>query len=230
MLRRVCGSRSSAAPNWRVTAMRCHSKSFPSQSSRIVEQWSRFDTPAFELVARGIGKTFPGVRALDGVDFSVAAGEFHAVLGENGAGKSTLMNILSGVFPPDTGSIEINGEPVSLSDPRAAQAIGHRDDSPGAQPDSRLVDRGEPVPRARVPPRGSASSITDGSMRESMNLLGQLDLHHLDPGTPVERLRVGQQQMVEIAKALSFDSQCDDHGRTDVRDQRVRGRCALQAD
>ena len=64
------------------------------------------------LEARGITKTFPGVRALDDVQITVRSGRLNALLGENGAGKSTLMNILAGVFPPDAGEIFLAGRPV----------------------------------------------------------------------------------------------------------------------
>ena len=66
------------------------------------------------LEMRGIVKNFPGVRALKGVNFSVAKGEIHALMGENGAGKSTLIKILTGIYPKDGGQIYWNGEPVSV--------------------------------------------------------------------------------------------------------------------
>src|SRR5579884_3099266 len=72
----------------------------------------------------GIGKSFPGVRALRGVDLALLAGTIHALVGENGAGKSTLINILSGVLTPDEGEVRIAGQPVHLDSPRAARRAG----------------------------------------------------------------------------------------------------------
>ena len=74
----------------------------------------------------GIVKEFPGVRALDGVDLDVRAGEVHCLLGQNGAGKSTLIKVLAGVYRPDEGEIRWNGEPVSLSDPPRPSSMAYR--------------------------------------------------------------------------------------------------------
>jgi len=71
-----------------------------------------------------ITKSFPGVRALDGVSFEVTAGEVHALVGENGAGKSTLMKILAGAYTADSGTIEIDGQRVSIDGPKAAERLG----------------------------------------------------------------------------------------------------------
>ena len=76
------------------------------------------------LYMKGISKTFPGVKALQNVELSLAAGEIHALLGENGAGKSTLMKILSGVYQRDGGDIRIDGEAVEIANPRQAEAHG----------------------------------------------------------------------------------------------------------
>src|SRR5687767_12504604 len=76
------------------------------------------------LALRGIRKEFPGVMALDGVDFELRRGEVHVLLGENGAGKSTLIKIVGGVVPCDAGKILIDGHPVKIGGPRHAQALG----------------------------------------------------------------------------------------------------------
>ncbi len=76
------------------------------------------------LSGRGIVVRYPGVVALDHVDFDVVAGEVHGLIGENGAGKSTLMKVLSGVARPDEGTIHLIGQSVSLDNPRAASNLG----------------------------------------------------------------------------------------------------------
>ncbi len=73
---------------------------------------------------RSVEKRFPGVHALRGVSFNLRAGEVHALMGENGAGKSTLMKILTGVYQPDGGEIEMEGKVVNVPSPRAAQDLG----------------------------------------------------------------------------------------------------------
>src|SRR2546425_8948753 len=76
------------------------------------------------LQMRGVSKAFPGVRALDGVDFTVRRGEVHALMGENGAGKSTLIKVLTGVHERDAGTIELDGQRISPRAPREAEALG----------------------------------------------------------------------------------------------------------
>ena len=80
--------------------------------------------PEEVLAVRGLGKTFPGVRALDGVDLTLHAGEVHALIGENGAGKSTLIKLLTGVYRPDEGTIVFEGREVSFATPLEAQKAG----------------------------------------------------------------------------------------------------------
>jgi ribose transport system ATP-binding protein len=79
---------------------------------------------ACHLELLGIRKRFGGVHALKGVDFDVAAGEVHVLLGENGAGKSTLMGVLSGAVRPDAGVIKLDGNPLNFASPRDAHAAG----------------------------------------------------------------------------------------------------------
>ncbi|MGI5177894.1 sugar ABC transporter ATP-binding protein [Dactylosporangium sp. CA-152071] len=152
----------------------------------------------------GITKQFGGVVACAGVDFSVRAGEVHALLGENGAGKSTLMNVLSGVVTDYTGQITVGGEPVRFQGPADAQAAGiatiHQelDLVPGLSVAENLVLGREPRNRLRLLDRRAML----GNAREQLRQLGA----ELDPRRPVGALRVGEQQLVEIAKALSLDA------------------------
>jgi simple sugar transport system ATP-binding protein len=82
------------------------------------------ETNDFVLTMTGISKTFPGVNALDNVDFTLKRGEIHALVGENGAGKSTLIKVLTGVEHPDAGSIELDGQIIHVRSPQQSQAIG----------------------------------------------------------------------------------------------------------
>ena len=154
------------------------------------------------LEAHGICKSFPGVRALDGVAINVHAGEVLAVVGENGAGKSTLMKILGGVHPADSGTIVFDGRPVSLRTVRDAERLGivliHQELSlaPHLDVAGNVFLGREPnwwglLKRAIYP---QTQAITDR--------LG-LDV---SPRTLVGRLTPGQQQLVEIARALSLQS------------------------
>jgi ribose transport system ATP-binding protein len=156
------------------------------------------------LAGRGISKSFPGVKALDGVDVTVRRGRLNALLGENGAGKSTLMNILAGVFPPDEGEILLDGRSVRIKSPRKAQEAGI----------AIIFQELNLIPHLSVAenmflgrePLTPLGLIDFGRMnRDAKALLEKLDLD-VDPRASVARLRVGAQQVVEIAKAISFDS------------------------
>jgi ribose transport system ATP-binding protein len=156
------------------------------------------------LEARGISKSFPGVKALDKVQITVRRGRLNALVGENGAGKSTLMNILAGVFPPDAGEIILAGRPVRFRNPREAQQAGisiifqELNQVPDLSVAENIFLGREPLNRFGLVDYARMN-------RESRALLGQLELN-VDPRTPVSRLRVGAQQVVEIAKAVSFNS------------------------
>jgi inositol transport system ATP-binding protein len=156
------------------------------------------------LRMRGIGKRFPGVRALDGVDFEVMPGEIHALLGENGAGKSTLLKILSGAQLPDGGTIEFSGKVVSPATPHDAQQLGivtiyqEFTLAPNMTIAENVFIGREPGPRFFVNWRVMAAET--GAITEQLGL-------SLRPMTPVRNLSVAEQQMVEIARALSMESQ-----------------------
>jgi len=78
------------------------------------------------LSLSGVSKSFPGVKALDNVQFDLNEGEVHAIVGENGAGKSTLMKILSGIYKKDTGDVKYRGQSVEIPNPHEAQRLGIR--------------------------------------------------------------------------------------------------------
>lgn len=154
----------------------------------------------------GIDKSFPGVHALDQCHFELRAGEVHALVGENGAGKSTMMKILAGVYPKDGGSIWINGRAVDLHGPRSAQALGismiHQELN--LMPHLTVAQN---VFIGREPRRAAGLLLDDNALnQETVRLFEMLHLK-LDPRSKVADLTVAKQQMVEIAKALSYDSQ-----------------------
>ena len=151
----------------------------------------------------GISKRFPGVQALADVDFEVAAGEVHALLGENGAGKSTLLKILSGAQRPDSGSIEVQGRTVELPTPHAAQRQG----IVTIYQEFNLVPHltiAENVFIGREPRRAGFVHWRAMAAR-TRALTAHLGLD-LDPHALVRDLSVAEQQMVEIARALSMES------------------------
>ncbi|MEU4230864.1 sugar ABC transporter ATP-binding protein [Nonomuraea sp. NPDC026600] len=155
------------------------------------------------LTAEGLVKTFPGVRALDGATLRLTAGSVHALLGENGAGKSTLIKILTGVYQPDGGRVQLGDTEVHLTGPLDAQRAGigvvHQERNLISQ-----FSIAENIVLHHLPRR---FGLVDRSrMRaEAQRCLDLLDLD-LDPDALVAGLSVAQAQLVEIAKALSIDS------------------------
>ena len=159
-------------------------------------------SPVLEM--RNITKSFPGVRALDGVTFDLYEGEVHALVGENGAGKSTLMKILGGVYPyPDYGGeIIIRGQENRFASVRDAETAGI---AVIYQELSLVKDMtvGENIFLGREPRRFGV--INWGVLySRAQKLLDDLRLP-IDPRTPVRNLGIGQQQLVEIAKALATE-------------------------
>ncbi len=148
---------------------------------------------------RGVSKRFPGVVALDGVDFDLRAGEVHVLLGENGAGKSTLMKVLSGAYRADAGEIAIDGRAVTIDAPRAAQALGIATiyQELSLVPQLSVADN---ILLGHEPAR--AGWIDRRRLREdARRSLEEVGID-LDPGRRIDRLGLAEQQMVELAKAL----------------------------
>ena len=152
---------------------------------------------------RGICKSFPGVKALDHVDFELRSGEVMALLGENGAGKSTLMKVLSGVYQRDEGTLEIFGKQYGDLNPRLAQEVGvaiiHQELNM-----CKHLSVVENMFLGREKRRGIR--LDNASMEaEAKGILDELKID-LDPRQVVGELPVSKQQMVEIAKALSTNA------------------------
>jgi len=164
-------------------------------------QISTTDQPAF-LEMRNITKSFPGVRALDGVSLDLTKGEIHALVGENGAGKSTLMKVLGGVYPHPQygGEIFIDGNTQQFAGVRDAEKAGiaviYQELSL-----VREMSVGENIFLGREPRRLGVIRWEE-LYRRARALLDDLHLQ-IDVHTPIRSLGIGQQQLVEIAKALS---------------------------
>ena len=151
-----------------------------------------------------IVKTFPGVRALDGVSFSVMPGEVHALMGENGAGKSTLMKVLGGIYQPDGGAIYVGDEKVTMSGPLEAKAKGivfiHQELSLATE-----LTVAENIYLGELP-RKSFGRVDWAKLAEQTNaILKKLNVG-FNARTRVGDLSIANQQMVEIARALTVDA------------------------
>lgn len=157
------------------------------------------------LSMEGIDKSFPGVRALDQAKFELRSGEVHALIGENGAGKSTLMKVLAGVYARDGGRILYDGREVEIPNPRAAQDLGismiHQELN--LMPHLSLAQN---VFIGREPRQSIGFMLDEGQINAKTQALFDSMHLKLNPRTRVAELSVAKQQMVEIAKALSFNS------------------------
>ena len=160
-------------------------------------------SPLLEM--RGIGKSFPGVRALDGASLTLFPGEVHALMGENGAGKSSLMKILAGAQKADAGDIRLRGTPISIETPLHAINLGI----------STIYQELMLVPHLSVAeniflgrePRTLPGWVDARSMRQQAQaLMDDLGMA-IDVRSPVGGLPLAQRQMVEIAKATGRQSQ-----------------------
>ncbi len=155
------------------------------------------------LTLKGVRKSFAGVQALKGVDFDLKSGEIHALVGENGAGKSTLIKIAGGVFPPDDGSILLDGKPIRFADPRDAQQHGivviHQ--TPTL---CQHLSVAENILLGNLPNSFGIVRWKEAFQRAS-ELLAQLGVS-LPLNEPVRNLSAAQQQLVALARALSLQA------------------------
>lgn len=159
------------------------------------------------LELKGIVKAFPGVLALDGIDFELQSGEVHAICGENGAGKSTLMKVVCGVYKQDRGTMKVNGKEVNFSNPMEAYqngvAIIFQETS--LFEEMTVLDNlflGHEITK-KV---GPVTMLDYAAMSKRANeILNKLQVK-LDLNTTIKKLGMAQKQMVEIAKALTFNA------------------------
>ncbi|RAK10609.1 ribose transport system ATP-binding protein [Halanaerobium saccharolyticum] len=156
------------------------------------------------LEMKNITKTFPGVKALDKVNFSLRKGEVHALLGENGAGKSTLMKVLNGIHRRDEGEIILKGEPVEFESTKQAQNAGL----------AIIHQELELIPHLNVAEniylgREDRKGIFVNYKKLYQKTEAVLDMLgvEIDPRAKIKDLNIGSQQMVEIAKAVSQDAE-----------------------
>src|SRR5438034_9169509 len=155
------------------------------------------------LEIRGLAKSFPGVKALQGVDFTVRAGEVHAFMGENGAGKSTLIKALTGVYPRDAGTIRFDGAEINPRSPQAAEALGISTvyQEVNLIPDLSVAEN---ICLGRQPTRfGNIrwKAIT----QRAEQALARLDLK-LDVSRQLSSCSIAIQQMVAIARAIDVSA------------------------
>src|SRR3954469_20201032 len=155
------------------------------------------------VTMQGIAKSFPGVVALEDVDFSLRKGEIHALMGENGAGKSTLIKILTGVEHPDKGLIELEGKPVQVRSPQHSQELGIST----VYQEVNLctnISVAENIMLGREPRRfgGINWKMMNAQASQAIKRLGIA----VDVTQPLKNYSIAIQQMVAIARALEIVS------------------------
>lgn len=150
-----------------------------------------------------ISKSFPGVKALDHMKLQLQKGEVMAIAGENGAGKSTLIKILSGVYIPDEGIIELDGSPVAFKDPRQAEAAGiytvHQELSVFTQ-----MNIAENIFANRLPQKKNGTIDYRALFDRTHEILQSFEMQDISPRTIVGTLDIARQQAVEIMRATAF--------------------------
>jgi rhamnose transport system ATP-binding protein len=156
------------------------------------------------LALRGVSKSFGAVAALQDVQLELSGGEAHALVGENGAGKSTLVKVLAGVHQPDAGTVELDGRPIAFAGPADARSAGIAViyQEPTLFPDLSVAEN---IFMGRQPLRGLRRVDSAAMRRRTVELFDRLGVH-LDADRPARGLSIADQQLVEVAKALSFDA------------------------
>lgn len=171
----------------------------------MTETGDQVQARAFAARLIGVGKRFGATWACRGIDLDLRAGEVHALIGENGAGKSTILKLLHGVLAPDEGTIEVDGAPVRLASPRAAEAtgIGMVPQELDLFPDLSVIENlfvGRARPRTRI------GGFDRAAMRQAAAAaFADLDFA-IDLDMPARALSSASAQMVEIARALMRDA------------------------
>jgi len=155
------------------------------------------------LVLKKVCKEFPGVKALDSVDFTLRKGEVHALVGENGAGKSTLMKILSGAYVKDSGTIEFDGNVVDIQSPKASEKLGIAI----IYQELNLINRisvAENVFLGRAPKKNGVIQWKK-MYKDAKALFNSFDIN-LDVSKCAREFSIAQQQIIEIIKAVSINA------------------------
>jgi monosaccharide-transporting ATPase len=158
--------------------------------------------PVVEMTDIAIG--FPGVKALDGVDFRLFQGEVHALMGENGAGKSTLIKALTGVYTIDSGTVTVLGEPKRFSTPGESQAAGistvyqEVNLCPNLTVEENVLLGREPRRRGSIDWKGVRSRTRE--------VLAELQLDHIDPGSLLSTHSIAIQQLIAIARSVEINA------------------------
>ena len=162
--------------------------------------------PDLLVEMKGIDKQFPGVKALNECSFELKPGEVHGLVGENGAGKSTMMKVLSGIYRKDKGTILVKGEEVDFHNTKQALSKGisiiHQELNL-----MRHLTAAQNIFIGREQKKGIKILVDDGEINNKSKELFKLINLNLDPAVQVATLTVAQQQMIEIAKALSHNSE-----------------------
>jgi inositol transport system ATP-binding protein len=173
-------------------------------TAEVIRQSGVIPGAEYLLEVANVRKAFPGVLALDDVQFRLKRGHVHALMGENGAGKSTLMKIIAGIYTPDSGSFKLKGQEIKLASPLDALQYGiamiHQELNL-----MNFMTVAENIWIRREPLNALGFVRHVEMRRRTKELFERLDIP-LDPETEVRDLSVANRQMVEIAKAVSYDS------------------------